>query len=88
MELLRRQFLHIGATAAALHVNMTFVPFPGNVPAVNALLGEHVTSVFADYGAVGEHLKVGKLRALPLPRGPGWSNCQTCRPLLNWATRT
>ena len=48
----------------AANVNMTFVPFPGNVPAVNALLGEHVTSVFADYGAVGEHLKVGKLRAL------------------------
>lgn len=48
----------------AANVNMTFVPFPGNVPAVNALLGEHVTSVFTDYGAVGEFLKVGKLRAL------------------------
>ena len=48
----------------AANVNMTFVPYPGNVPAVNALLGGHVTSVFADYGAVGELLKAKKLRAL------------------------
>jgi tripartite-type tricarboxylate transporter receptor subunit TctC len=48
----------------AANVNMTFVPYPGNVPAVNALLGEHVTSVFADYAAVVELLKAGKLRAL------------------------
>ena len=38
----------------AANVNMTFVPYPGNVPAVNALLGGHVTSVFADYAAVAE----------------------------------
>jgi tripartite-type tricarboxylate transporter receptor subunit TctC len=48
----------------AANVNMTFVPYPGNVPAVNALLGGHVTTVFADYGAVGELLKAKKLRAL------------------------
>jgi tripartite-type tricarboxylate transporter receptor subunit TctC len=54
-EMLRRQ----------AHVDMTFVPFPGVPPAVNALLGEHVTSVFATYGGVvGEQLKAGKLRAL------------------------
>jgi tripartite-type tricarboxylate transporter receptor subunit TctC len=48
----------------AANVNMTFVPYPGNVPAVNALLGGHVTSVFADYAAVAELLKARKLRAL------------------------
>jgi tripartite-type tricarboxylate transporter receptor subunit TctC len=48
----------------AAGVNMTFVPFPGDTPAVNALLGEHVTSAFAPYSGVAEHLKVGKLRAL------------------------
>ena len=48
----------------AANVTMTFVPYPGNVPAVNALLGGHVTSVFADYAAVAELLKAGKLRAL------------------------
>jgi len=46
------------------NVNMTFVPYPGNASAVNALLGGHVTSVFADYAAVAELLKAGKLRAL------------------------
>jgi tripartite-type tricarboxylate transporter receptor subunit TctC len=54
-EMLRRQ----------ANVEMTFVPFPGIPPAVNALLGEHVTSVFGVYGGVvDEQLKAGKLRAL------------------------
>jgi tripartite-type tricarboxylate transporter receptor subunit TctC len=46
------------------NVNMTFVPFPGMPPAVNALLGEHVTSVLSDYAVVAEQIKAGKLRAL------------------------
>ena len=44
--------------------DMTFVPFPGNAPAVNSLLGDHVTAVFANYSEVFEQLKAGKLRAL------------------------
>jgi len=48
----------------AARVDMTFVPYPGNAPAVSALLGEHVTSVFGTYSNVAEHLKSGKLRAL------------------------
>jgi tripartite-type tricarboxylate transporter receptor subunit TctC len=60
-------------------VDMTFVPYPGASPAVNALLGEHVTSVFTTYAAVAEQLKAGKLRAIvtasrdriePLPNVP------------------
>jgi tripartite-type tricarboxylate transporter receptor subunit TctC len=61
------------------HVNMTYVPYAGSAPAVNAVLGEHVTSVFVGYAVVAEHLKTGKLRALatatlkriaPLPELP------------------
>jgi tripartite-type tricarboxylate transporter receptor subunit TctC len=48
----------------AANIEMTFVPFGGTAPAVNALLGEHVTSIFGDYSIVAEHLKAGKLRAL------------------------
>jgi len=45
-------------------VDMTFVPYPGNAPAVNALLGDHVTSMFGTYPDVAEQLKAGNLRAL------------------------
>ena len=43
---------------------MTFVPFPGTAPAVNTLMGGHVTAVFADYPTVVGHLKSGTLRGL------------------------
>jgi tripartite-type tricarboxylate transporter receptor subunit TctC len=46
------------------NVDMTFVPYPGVSPAVNALLGEHVTSVFGNYSDVTAHLKAGELRGL------------------------
>jgi tripartite-type tricarboxylate transporter receptor subunit TctC len=48
----------------AANVNMTHVPFAGNAPAVNALLGDHVTSVLANYSEVFEQVNAGKLRAL------------------------
>jgi tripartite-type tricarboxylate transporter receptor subunit TctC len=48
----------------AANVNLTYVPYAGNAPASNALLGGHVTSVFAVYPTVSELLKAGKLRAL------------------------
>ena len=43
---------------------MTFVPYPGNAPAVTALLGDHVTSVLAVYPTVAEQIKAGKVRAI------------------------
>jgi tripartite-type tricarboxylate transporter receptor subunit TctC len=46
------------------NVDVTFVPFPGSPPAVNALLGEHVTSALSDYAVVAEQIKAGRLRAL------------------------
>jgi tripartite-type tricarboxylate transporter receptor subunit TctC len=48
----------------AANLNMTFVPYPGGAPAVTALLGEHVTSMFTDYPTSVAQLKAGKLRAL------------------------
>jgi tripartite-type tricarboxylate transporter receptor subunit TctC len=48
----------------AANVNMTYVPYSGTSLAVNALLGGHVTSVFAEYPTTAELLRAGKLRAL------------------------
>src|SRR5262245_18997311 len=46
-------------------VDMTFIPYPGNGPSVNALLGQHVTMMFGTYANVAAHLRSGRLRALP-----------------------
>jgi tripartite-type tricarboxylate transporter receptor subunit TctC len=73
--------VHIGIEALkrAAKVDLTFVPYPGPPPAVNALLGAHVTAIFVPYSAVEAQLKAGKLRALatsartriePLPEVP------------------
>lgn len=58
--------LHIGfeILRRAAGVEMTYVPFGGNAPAVNALLGGHLTAVYADYPTVVEQIKAGSLRAL------------------------
>jgi tripartite-type tricarboxylate transporter receptor subunit TctC len=57
---------HIGfeQLKRAANVDMTYVPFAGGGPVVNALLGNHVASGLDDYGLIGEHLNSGKLRAL------------------------
>jgi tripartite-type tricarboxylate transporter receptor subunit TctC len=51
----------------AANVQMTYVPFPGNAPTVNAVLGGHVTAGIANYADVVGHLKAGTLRALVTP---------------------
>jgi tripartite-type tricarboxylate transporter receptor subunit TctC len=48
----------------AAHINLTYVPFGGTAPAVNALMGNHVTAVWADYPTVVSQLKAGTLRGL------------------------
>jgi len=50
----------------AANVNMTFVPYPGPPPAISALQGGHVTSIFVPYPAVEAQLRAGKLRALAI----------------------
>jgi tripartite-type tricarboxylate transporter receptor subunit TctC len=37
--------LRLRCSSSAVKVDITYVPYPGGAPAVNALLREHVTSV-------------------------------------------
>jgi tripartite-type tricarboxylate transporter receptor subunit TctC len=48
------------------HAPLSFVPFPGSPPGINALLGEHVSAVITNYGDIVEHLKAGKVRPLAI----------------------
>jgi tripartite-type tricarboxylate transporter receptor subunit TctC len=72
---------HIAGEALrrAAGINLTYVPYPGGAPAVNALLGGHVAAVLTNYSEVMEQVNAGKLRALtvttseripPLPAVP------------------
>jgi tripartite-type tricarboxylate transporter receptor subunit TctC len=63
----------------ATKVDITFVPFNGNGPSINALLGGHVTSTFNSYSSISSQLKAGTARPLatasrtripPLPNVP------------------
>jgi len=45
-------------------ISVTYVPYAGTAPAINALLGGHVTAVFADYPTVVSQLQSGTLRGL------------------------
>lgn len=45
-------------------VDMVYAPFPGGLPALTALLGNHVGLVIANYSEVTQHLAAGTLRAL------------------------
>jgi tripartite-type tricarboxylate transporter receptor subunit TctC len=67
------QFRHVA------NINITYVPYQGGAPAINALLGGHVTAVLANYSEEVEQLNAGTLRALattslkridPLPNVP------------------
>src|SRR5262245_17338962 len=58
------QHVAIETLKHASNIGLTYVPYPGSAPTVNALLGEHVTSLFAAYANVAEQISAGKLRAL------------------------
>jgi tripartite-type tricarboxylate transporter receptor subunit TctC len=45
-------------------VNITYVPYPTTPPALNALIGGHVDSVFSDYASLSGQLKAGAVRAI------------------------
>src|SRR5262249_52753062 len=64
-----------GGPASSLHIaievlrraagfELTYVPYGGTAPAINALMGGHVTTVWADYPTVVSQLKAGTLRPL------------------------
>jgi tripartite-type tricarboxylate transporter receptor subunit TctC len=57
---------HIGfeVLKKATGLEMTYVPYAGAAPAVNALLGGHITSVYSDYGTISSQLKSGALRPI------------------------
>jgi tripartite-type tricarboxylate transporter receptor subunit TctC len=48
----------------AAKIDLAFVPFQGGGPAVNALLGQHVDSLYSNFPTAAELLTTGKLRAL------------------------
>ena len=47
-------------------IDLAFIPFQGGAPAVNALLGQHVDSLYSNYPTASEQFKTGKLRALAI----------------------
>jgi len=60
-------------------IDVIYVQYPGGAPAINALLGQHVTAVLQNYQEVRGQLNAGSLRALavasarriePLPELP------------------
>jgi tripartite-type tricarboxylate transporter receptor subunit TctC len=61
-------------------VSMVFVPFNGNTPALNQLLGNHVVAVMSNYSEAVEQVNTGKLRALATAgksRIEAWPNVPT-----------
>jgi tripartite-type tricarboxylate transporter receptor subunit TctC len=48
----------------AAGIEMINVPFPGSAPAVNAILGGHVTALFVNYPAAAEQVSAGRVRVL------------------------
>jgi tripartite-type tricarboxylate transporter receptor subunit TctC len=54
----------IEAYKSASKLAITYVPYPGNAPVVNAALGGHVTAGIANYADVVGHFAAGKLRPL------------------------
>src|SRR5262245_19473692 len=66
--------------------DLTYVPYPGGAPTVNALLGAHVTSAVLNWSEIGEQIITGKAR-LPPRRRSASSGCPFCRRSPNPATR-
>lgn len=58
------QHVAIETSKRTSNISLTYVPYPGSAPTVNALLGEHVTSLLAAYANVAGQISAGKLRAL------------------------
>jgi tripartite-type tricarboxylate transporter receptor subunit TctC len=45
-------------------LDLTYVPYQGSGPAINDLLGQHITAALASYPNVAEQVKSGQLRAI------------------------
>jgi tripartite-type tricarboxylate transporter receptor subunit TctC len=77
----------IEALKHAAGVSMNYIPYQGSTPAVNALLGEHVTAVMASYPNVAELVNTGKLRALATGAAARIEPLPNVRPLPNLGSR-
>jgi tripartite-type tricarboxylate transporter receptor subunit TctC len=57
---------HIGfeKLRRATYANFAYIPFQGGAPSVNALLGQHVHSLFVNLPSAAEQIKAGRLRPL------------------------
>ena len=55
------------ASSVVAGIDLTYVPFTGGAPAINALLGGHVTAVLQNFSEAGEQVNSGALRALATP---------------------
>jgi len=51
----------------AAHADVTYIPYPGSPPAMNAVLSGHVTAVIANYSDLKGQLSAGGLKALAVP---------------------
>ena len=70
------QHIAIAVLKRVANVNMIYVSFPGDAPAVGALLGDHVASAVVTYPAAAEQLKAASCaRSLP-PRGLASNRCR------------
>ena len=58
------QHIAIERLKQVTQADFLYVPFAGGAPAVNALLGNHVTGVLQNYSEVAEQIASGKLRAV------------------------
>jgi tripartite-type tricarboxylate transporter receptor subunit TctC len=58
--------IHIGVEMLkrAAHIDMIYVPFKGDSPAVTALLGDQVTAMLGNFASLSAQISAGKLRAL------------------------
>ena len=54
----------MGGTALQAKINWTLVPYPGEAPALAALLGGHVTAALATSGAWARFVEAGSLRLI------------------------
>jgi len=70
------------------NVDITFVPFTGYTPAIQALLSNQITSALADLTTLQGQLQTGKLRALATTGVGALHRCPMCRPSPSSVTRT
>ena len=69
-------------------IDLTYVPFTGGAPAINALLGGHVTAVLQNFSEAGEHGEFGRAAgARDAGARPHPAAAARCRPSPSPATR-